>query len=68
MKHINDFLNHLKNQNYSLKTIEDYNYILTEFQKYLNSIRITDEKNVSESHFKDFDRKRIANLKTIFWS
>ena len=57
MKHINDFLNHLKNQNYSNKTIRDYKYILADFQKYLRTLQITDEKNVSESHFKDYIRR-----------
>ena len=54
MKYIDNFLKHLKNQNYSNKTIKDYSYILKGFQKYLNTLSITDEKNINETHFKDY--------------
>ena len=68
MKHINKFLNYLKNQNYSNKTIKDYKYILMEFQKYLNSIQIIDEKNVSELHFKNYIKKyKDSNKHSIYY-
>lgn len=57
MKYINNFLKDLKNQNYSNKTIKDYRYILTSFAKYLNQINVSDEKNVTENHFKNYISK-----------
>jgi len=57
MKYLNDFLKHLINLNYSTKTLKDYSYIISDFDKYLNAINIFDEKNVTESHFTDYISK-----------
>ncbi|MBN2545214.1 MAG: tyrosine-type recombinase/integrase [Spirochaetes bacterium] len=57
MKQINDFLKYLSNQNYSNKTIKDYKYILSCFEKFLNEKQIYNEKNVSETDFKEYIAK-----------
>ncbi len=68
MKYIDIFLKHLKNQNYSNKTLKDYSYILKNFQKYLNTIHISDEKNVNENHFKDYITKyKNSNNHSIYY-
>ena len=69
MKHINDFLKYLANQNYSNKTLKDYSYILSGFQNYLNTIQIFDEKNVNEPHFKDYISKyKNSNCYSFYYA
>src|SRR4030042_3069314 len=68
MKYIDTFLKHLKNQNYSNKTLKDYSYILKDFQKHLNLLYISDEKDVNESHFKDYIIKyKYSNYHSIYY-
>ena len=67
MKYINKFLKYLKDQNYSAKTIKDYLYILTGFQKYLNTIQVFDEKDVSENHFNSYISKYKNSSKHSFY-
>lgn len=68
MKYIDVFLKHLKNQNYSYKTLKDYSYILASFKKYLNEIHILDEKDVNENHFKEYIAKyKYSNFHSIYY-
>ena len=54
MKYFDNFLEDLKNKRYSKNTQEDYYYTLIKFKKYLDLIKIDDEKLITEKNIIDY--------------